>query len=561
MTRAPQTADLVISNGKIYTVDRARRWASAAAVRGGRIVAVGDDDEVAPLIGPATRVVDLQGRMAMPGIVDVHAHIISGGRADLYETRLASGLDIGGIAERVAASARTAAPGTWIVGGRWETGQLDRLNTAAALAALDAASGDHPVLLRDDSGHNRWVNSAALRIVNVTAETVAPDNGEIGRDPVTGALTGVMIETASGLVEKALTQAGHYTAEMDRAAVARAIAILNGFGVTACLDAATMKPTLAALKSLDDRGELSAWAAASMPVSYPAAMFGDVGEPLFAQREDYRGAHVRPDYAKIFLDGVPGARTAAFHEAYVPDPVHGCCFRGGTMFTVPDLVRWIGLCERVNIAVKIHCAGDAAVTQALDAIDVVRSFNGPTRLVHHIAHASYIAPADISRFAALGVAADLSPIIWYPTLFLEGHKAAMGEERATRFWPNRSLHETGALMAGGSDWPVVANPDPWTGIEGMVTRRNPSGAFPGVALWPEQALDLATVLAIYTINGARVLGIEQVTGSIEVGKSADLIVLDRNLFEVAADELADTKVVTTFFEGRAVYERNVGVRP
>ena len=191
------------------------------------------------------------------------------------------------------------------------------------------------------------------------------------------------------------------------------------------------------------------------------------------------------------------------------------------------------------------------MSQALDAIDVVRSFNGPTSLVHHIAHASYIAPADIPRFAKLGVAADLSPIIWYPTVFLEAHKAARGEERALRFWPNKDLKQAGALMAGGSDWPVIPNPDPWQGIEGMVTRRNPSGDFPGVSLWAEQALDLATVLEIYTIEGARALGLAKTIGSIEVGKSADMIVLDQALFDVGPDRIAETRVEMTFSAGSA----------
>jgi predicted amidohydrolase YtcJ len=285
-------------------------------------------------------------------------------------------------------------------------------------------------------------------------------------------------------------------------------------------------------------------------------MFGTAGEELFALRDIYRSAHVRPDYAKMFLDGVPGAKTAAFHEPYVADPVRGCCFRGATMLTVPELIRWLGKCEKLGLAAKIHCAGDAAVTQALDAIEVVRSFNGPTTLVHHIAHASYIMPDDIQRFAELGVAADLSPIIWFPTVFLEAHKAAMGAERAQRFWPNRDLNLAGALMAGGSDWPVIPNPDPWHGIEGMVTRRNPAGDFPGASLWPEQALDLVTVIEIYTVNAARAAGLGHVTGSIEVGKSAELIVLDQALFDIPAERIAETNVEMTFFEGRKVYERN-----
>ena len=292
-----------------------------------------------------------------------------------------------------------------------------------------------------------------------------------------------------------------------------------------------------------------------MPAYQPWFMFGKAGEELFALRDQFRSAHVRPDFLKLFLDGVPAPRTAAFHDPYVPDTAHGCCFRGSTTLTVPDLVRWVALGEKLGLSSKIYCAGDAAVSQALDAIDVVRSFNGPTRLLHHIAHASYIRPDDVKRFAELGVVADLSPIIWYPTVILEAHKAVLGEERAQRFWPNRDLLEAGALAAAGSDWPVIPNPDPWNGLEGLVTRQNPWGEYPGESLWPEQAVDLAAAIEIYTINGARAIGLGSVTGSIEVGKSADIIVLDRNLFEIPPHDLADTKVVTTYFQGRPVYER------
>lgn len=451
--------------------------------------------------------------------------------------------------------AKAAEARAWIVGAQWGSDMLPRLNAVEALAALDEASLGHPVLLRDDTHHNRWCSSEALRRAGVTAATANPTKGEIGRDPATGALTGIMVETAAGLVERALAESGHYTPEMDRAAMARSVATLNSYGVTAFLDAASMQPILAALKGLDDRGELSAWAACAMVAVEPSFMFGLAGDALLDLRETFRSAHVKPDFVKIFLDGVPGFKTAAFHDAYKPDPIRGCCFRGSTLLTVPDLVRWIGKCEKRGLSVKIHCAGDAAVTQALDAIDVARSFNGPTELTHHIAHASYIAPKDIPRFAELGVVADLSPIIWYPSHFLEGHKLAMDEARAERFWPMKDLAEAGALLAAGSDWPVIPNPDPWNGIEGMVTRRNPSGEFGERTLWPEQALDLATVLDIYTINAARAIGLAGVTGSLEIGKSADIIVLERNLFDIPADELADTRVLTAYFEGRPVYER------
>ena len=556
MAAAVTFADTIFRNGRIYTVNRDQPWASCAAVKAGRFVAVGDHADVDGFAGPQTAVVDLAGRMAMPGIIDIHNHIMMGGISDLYDLRFPSSLSISEIAAVVRKAASQAKPGAWIVGGQWGNDLLPRLNTAEAFAELDAASLGHPVLLRDDSYHNRWVSAETLRLAGVTVDTPNPVAGEIGRDLKTGALTGLMIEAASGIVERALANSGHYTPEMDRAAVARSISVLNSFGVTAFLDSASMQPILGALKGLDDRGELTAWAVCAMPIVEPGFMFGMAGDDLFALRENYRSAHVKPDFAKVFLDGVPGAKTAAFHEPYVADPVRGCCFRGTTMLTVPDLVRWLAKCEKLGLAAKIHCAGDASVSQALDAIDVVRSFNGPTPLVHHIAHASYIAPVDIPRFAELGVAADLSPIIWYPTVFLEAHKAAMGEERALRFWPNKDLKEAGALIAGGSDWPVIPNPDPWQGIEGMVTRRNPSGDFPGVALWAEQALDLPTVLEIYTINGARALGLDKTIGSIEVGKSADLIVLGRSIMDIPPDEIAGTAVEMTFFEGRKVYERN-----
>jgi predicted amidohydrolase YtcJ len=558
MSSKPAVADLVVRNGRIYTVDANRSWASALAVRGGRVIAVGDETAVGPHVGPETKSLDLGGRMAMPGIADVHTHMMMGGQAALFELRFSNLERRDGILRRVREAAEKTPEGKWVIGAQWGSDLIATLNTEESLRLIDEASLGRPVLLRDDTYHNRWVNSAAMKLAGVTKANADPEQGSFGRDAKTGALTGLMIESASGIIERTIVSCGHYSEEMNRAAMAHSIATLNKHGVTAFLDAAAMQPVMAALKGLDERGELTAWASAAMPVTEPSFMFGIAGGELFALRETFRSAHVRPDFTKIFLDGVPGARTAAFHEPYTPDPVFGCCFRGTTLASVPELVRWVGRCEKLGLSVKIHCAGDAAVTQALDAIDVVRSFNGPTKLTHHIAHASYIAPKDIRRFAELGVAADLSPFIWYPTSFLEGHKQTMGVERATRFWPNRELLAAGTLMAGGSDWPVIPNPDPWNGMEGLVTRENPSGDFAGEALWPEQALDVATVLEIFTINSARVMGLDGTIGSLEIGKSADFIVLDRNVLEVPSHDIADTKVLQTWFEGRLVHEREAG---
>jgi len=549
---AAAAADAIFVNGRFYTVDGARRWVDAVAVKAGKIIALGDA-EARAVADRSTRTIDLAGRMALPGIVDVHNHALMGGATELFELRFPGSLGLDAIVARVRAVAERTEKGRWIIGSQWGADLFGVLNSTEALAKLDAASLGHPVLLRDETYHNRWVNSETMRLSGIAETSADPANGSFGRDG--GKLTGLMIEAASGIVERAAATVGKYTPEMDRQAVTKAVATLNSYGVTAFMDAAAMEPILTALATLDDEGKLSAWAAGAMPAVEPAFLFGISGDALFARRQEFVRKHVRPTYVKVFLDGVPGARTAAFHEPYLEDAVVGCCFRGSTMVTYPDLVRWLGKAEQLGLGVKIHCAGDAAVTQALDAIDVVRSFNGPTSLVHHIAHASYIAPSDIPRFAELGVAADLSPMLWYPTTFLEGHKQVMGVERATRFWPNRDLRAAGALLAGGSDWPVIPNPDPWDGIEGLVTRRNPSGAFPGTALWPEQAIDVATAIEVFTINSAQAIGLGDTIGSLEIGKSADLIVLDRNIFETAPDDIADTKVLATYFEGRPVFER------
>lgn len=439
--------------------------------------------------------------------------------------------------EAVRGAVTNTEPGTWIIGGQWGSNLRSILNTTGALSALDAVSPNNPVMLRDDTLHNRWANSQALEIAGIEKNTPNPKLGSIGKSEGGGELTGILLEGASGLVERAAQQSSAYSEKAYRDSASQAITTLNSLGVTGFVDAATMLPMMQALKELDAENRLTAWAVGSMPAVEPGFLFGLAGDELIAHRKATRSRHFKPDYVKVFLDGVPPAKTAAFVEPYLPDSIVGCCFRGSTHMSVPELIRWLGKCEAQGIAVKIHCAGDAAVQQALDAVEVVRNFNGPTDLIHHIAHASYIQPADIPRFAELGVAADLSPILWYPTPILEGAKAALGIERALQFWPNRDLHEAGALLAAGSDWPVIPNPNPWDGIEGMITRQNPSGAYPGESLWSEQALDLATVLEIYTRNAAKAAGLGEITGSIEPGKSADILVLDRNLFEVPMDTI------------------------
>jgi predicted amidohydrolase YtcJ len=546
----------IFHNGSVFTADAAASRVQAIAVAGGTFVAVGNDLDVKSLAGPGTEMVDLRGRMLLPGIVDVHNHHLRGGQADLYELKILPTMSLDVVLEAVRARCAATKPGEWIFGGIWGSHLVETIGQASALAALDAVSPAHPVMLRDDSQHNRWVNSRALELIGITSNTSNPQDGEILRDPVTKAATGLLLERASGLAELAVERSIPDLATRNKASCRRAVEILNGYGVTAFQDATTVLPFLEALAALDRADELNGWCVTSLPGQRTLSGADLVGDELIARREAYRTRHVRPDFIKLFMDGVPTTRTAAMLTPYRATRLQGCCFCGDPLISIPALVRWIAKAEKHGMRVKVHCTGDAAVRDTLDAIDVVRSFNGAGNAsgpVHQIAHPGFVAPADIPRFRALNVAADLSPIIWYPGPIQDAIRAAIPRERADCYWPLRDLHDAGALMAAGSDWPVVANPDPWLGIEGMITRRNPRDGYDG-ALWPEQALDLETVLRIYTINAAHAMGLSDLIGSIETGKSADFIVVDRDLFATAPDQLSRTKVLSTWFEGRQVHE-------
>jgi predicted amidohydrolase YtcJ len=549
--RAANAADLIFENGKIYTVDARLPWAEAVAVRNGKIVFVGSAKGAREWQGPQTRMVDLKGRMMMPGLGDVHNHHTRGGQLDLFELSFQTSISFDEILTRVKARASQTPAGEWICGGIWSSELIARLGTVEAKAALDAVSSGHPVMLRDDSLHNRWVNSKALELMDVTAATPDPELGHIVRDQSSGAPVGLLLEKASALAEQAAIKAVNDPLQRDIASTQRAVEILNSYGVTAYQDANTTLPMLQALTDLDRRGELNAWCVGSLPVFNTLSGTELFGEALIARREEFRTTHVRPDFIKLFMDGVPMTRTAAMLEAYKPDET-GRSVVCRSFLRLPDVVHWIVRAETLGLGVKVHCAGDAAVRDILDAVEIVRRLRGPGGPMHHIAHASFIDPADIPRFRELNVVADLCPAIWFPCAITVANKAVIDEPRAERYWPNRDLHAAGALMAGGSDWPVIGLPDPWFGLEGMVTRRNPRGGYPG-ALWAEQAIDLVTAIEIYTRNPAKAMGLGHMIGTIEVGKSADLIVLEKNLFEVEANSLSATKVLSTYFEGRLVH--------
>jgi len=547
-------ADLIVRNGSIYTVQGTSTWAEAFAVRDGRYVAVGSNADIARLAGPQTRVIDLHGAMAMPGINDVHSHPLDGAYEDLYACNFPPFSTLDQVLARVADCAARAEPGDWVVGAAWSSTLMAEISTPASLAALDRASAGHPVLLRDESFHNRWANSEAMKRAGITAASVDPAGGIIARDPASGQPTGLFKEFPAFLALE--RQVPPRTQARQLAAAQAAGVTLNGVGITGVQDAFSAESTLRIWSQLDRGPGLPLHMVASLSTMPGADPAERSGLALADQRGQYRGPNLRPDFAKVFLDGVPPARTAEFLQPYLPDAEHGAHFHGKSNYTQAQLVELLAAFDKRGIPVKLHATGDGSVRLALDAIAEVRKRDGMPGARHQIAHASFIADSDLPRFRQLGVSADISPMIWYPTGLGIATAMAIGQERAAHIFPILDLTRAGVLVAGGSDWPAgQPTPNPWLGIEGLVTRRDPSGAIPG-ALWPQQAVDLATALRIYTLNSAQAMGLGKETGSIEVGKSADFIVLDKNLFKIPAAQVHTTSVQQTFFRGRKVFPKD-----
>lgn len=542
-------ADLILTGATVRTVDRSRPVATAIAVADGRIIAVGSDADVEAFRGRRTEVRDLAGAAVYPGFVDVHNHHEVAGVTDLFELSFGTSLDLDAILSLVHERAASLPAGAWITGGSWASTLMDELNTSSARRRLDEAADGRPVMLSDDSHHNRWANSEALRLAGIAKDAI-PAEGVTLLDATDGEPTGVLLEAAGILVAQAHARAGGLSAEQHRAASRRGVEMLNSFGVTAFQDAAASLEILDALKSLDDAGDLNAWVVSSLTINDEIFGHEPVGDDLIARGEEFRTAHHRPDFAKIFLDGVPPARTALFIDPYLPDDAHGAHFHGTTTMSFDELYDWLRRVAERGLGAKVHATGDGSARLLLDVIERVRA-EGFTDTPFQIAHGQFLADDDIRRLVDLRVSADISPFIWYPGVIPDALAAVLGD-RAEHSQPNRSIIDAGGLVAGGSDWPVSESPNPLEGMQGLVTRADPLGRAPGT-LWLEQAITAEEALEVFTINAARAMGLESETGSIEVGKSADFVVLDRDAVAGPADRMIQARVLSTWFAGREVF--------
>ena len=539
---APET---LYTNGFIYTVNLEQPTAEALAVRDGVIIAVGGNEEVQAQVSSRARVVDLEGRMLMPGIHDMHAHPMEAGEKYNFQCAFPFTFTVAQIVAKLTECAADTPPGKWIRGGQWAM-ELLQSDTVPHKDVLDAITREHPVYLGDSTVHAAWLNSRGLAEMGIDRHTPDPQGGVIVREPESGEPTGILIDNAAYNILKELPA---YTDEQYQTALAWSMHEMNKVGITTIKDALTDGRGLKAYRELDRNGRLTMKVSASIAWKMRWTDY----EKNVRERAGYATQNVGTEFIKIMLDGVPPTRTAAMLEPYLPDDKPGDGFTGKLIHSPATLTEDMIYLDGQGLTVKIHATGDRAVRVALDAIEAARKANGNSGMMHEISHAELIHPDDLPRFRELNVIAEFSPILWYPSPLVQVMSEVIGEERANRFWPTKDLLEAGAHIIYGSDWPsVVPDPNPWPGVEALVTRRDPYGNFSG-KLWPEQAVDLETALRIFTINGAVAGKQADRTGTIEVGKSADFIVLDRNLFDIPVQDVGDTRVLLTVVSGQEVY--------
>lgn len=542
---------IVYRNATVYTMDSDNPTAQAFAVDDGKFIAVGQ--AALDLESIADDVVDLAGATVIPGLMDVHNHHMIAGKMELFELNADPALSIDELLDEIATYVADKPADAWITGGSFGTGILQDIvasGTTEALARLDEVTGNRPTVLVDDSKHNRWANSAALKLTGITRDTENPEGGEILK-ATDGEPNGILLEAAGVLVEKTKERLDPFALENLAQASARGVEILNSFGITGFQDAAASYQLQQALKKLDEEGRLKAWVTTSSPVEEFIFGFEPLGDDVIFSMKDTASTHHRPNFIKIFLDGVPPARTAAFLDNYLPE--HDCSHLHNGYMTMKEgeLEDWLLRTAKAGISAKIHCTGDRSVRAVLDAVEQVRAA-GHHDTRYHVAHGQFVDESDIPRFAQLNVDADISPPIWYPTVISESFKEVLAPERASQVQPNRSLVDTGAIVAAGSDWPVSFSPNPWPAIYALVTRQDPDNAMPGT-LWPEQAVTPEEAIQIYTINVAQVMGIQDLTGSIQTGKSADFVTLSEDPFAVDLTRVPKITATQTWFAGESVF--------
>ena len=535
-------ADLVARGGVIHTSDAERPVAEAFAVQGGRFVFVGDSSGIESWIGEATEVIELDGRAAIPGLIDGHLHLESG-------LSLVRGVDLTGIADRdewtrrIAARAAELGPGAWIVGGRWDHTLSG--GEFPSVEDLDPVTPDNPVALSDIDGHTTWVNSLALEIAGVGAATPDPPGGRILRY-ASGEPTGILLETAGGLVRDHVPP---LSGDEEREAMRQTFATAARLGLTGV-------HTMAGLDRVPEYVEFATAGQLPLRVWYGVVGAADQTRELAAVRDDARsalatltaerGPRFEVGYAKLMADGVLSARTAALLAPYTDAPDES-----GFMVTeFQDLADSVTRIHAAGFPVAIHAIGDRAVRSSLDAFETAAGRIPPPKLADRIEHIEVLDPEDAPRFEQIGVLASFNPHHCITGIDIY-NTDRLGEGRAAWSFAWGAARDAGATLVFGSDW-ATAPLDPLRQLYAATVREKPSGGPPG-GWHPEQRVSWREALTAYTLAPAAASGWEDEIGSIEVGKWADFVVLSGPVPDPPDRSILDLRVVSTWLGGVATH--------
>lgn len=537
-SKASPMADLVLANGLLWTGNKSQPWAEAMASRGERIIAVGSNKEIKELIGAGTRVINLGGKLALPGFIDDHTHFVSGG-FQLLSVDLREANSQREFARRIKERAEKLGSGRWITGGGWDH-ELWPGGSLPTKELIDAFTPQIPVFVGRFDGHMALANSVVLRLAGITKETKNPPGGTIVRDPQTGEPTGILKEAAMRLVWPLIPPPTE--AENDEALMA-ALAEASRVGVTSIQDITSWND-FALYQRFRNSGRLTVRVNARTPMSLWKRQ-ADV-----VSRQGTGDEWLRLGGVKAFMDGSLGSTTALFFEPFTDAPQTSGLMADDNL---PEgkLKKDIQDADKAGLQCSIHAIGDKANHVLLDYFEEVAKENSPRDRRFRIEHVQHLLPADISRFAKLGVIASMQP---YHAID-DGRWAAkrIGPERIKTTYAFRSLLDSGAPLAFGSDWTVTPL-SPILGIYAAVTRKTIDGKNPKGWI-PEQKISVEEAVRAYTTTAAFAEFAERDKGTFEIGKLADVVVLSQNIFTSNPDEIPKTNVTHTIVGGRVVYEQ------
>ena len=543
-TNQNEKADTVFTNGFVYTVDSINSKAEAVAIKDKSIIFIGDNDSVQKYIGEKTKVINLNGKMVLPGFVDAHCHSISSYRYfnELNLYGLKSKENIQNAIKKYLSEHPDA---KYIKGRGWSDTDFPGIGPDKKI--IDEIVKDIPVSFSSDGGHSKWVNSKTLELAGINNSTKNPKGGNIERYPGTNEPNGTLRENAADLVADIFPA---YTVENLMDGLEAYQRMVSAFGITtvhdAYLDAGSNETD--AFRNLEKNNKLKMRFRASLYID-PEKSVEQI-KSLIEERKKNSGELFQTNSAKIFIDGVVEGSTAYLKEPYKHQPKN----YGEIFWKIDSLNKICSALDKEHFQIHVHAIGDAATSVTLYAFASAEFQNGKRDSRNSITHLQLVDESDIKKFKELGVIAVPQPY-WFSKddYYYNIQVPYLGQKRADEEYPMKSFFDEGVVAASSSDYPVTIPCNPLEAIQFGITRSEFNTTDSSEVLWPEERVTLEQMIRSFTINGAYANFLEKETGSIEVGKKADLIVLDKNLFEIPVTDIYKAKVLMTLFEGKDVF--------